>query len=1639
MHGLLSMCRNINMSLLWKNSPRTIVIILVFLAFFPLYAEEDSLGQRDINPGRQELMSMELGDTDVSLQISGYWRGTLNAGLGMTFSSFGNNFELDDTPLFMQEADLTLSLWIRERWFLETSFQDDYRLNTYRAGYQGFPGEMVQYAGIGNTGLDFPSFPYLDLGEANPSSFGFYGRFGGGDLELHSLVRYDSALREERVFTNGHERNYNFYDINSPLRGVSFVLPDLNLSSVPIVYIETRNGPLVDPTGRRWRMLEASEYAASAAYGIIELSLGAYTDGLIEPDGLIAVSYNIAGDQSPWNSSLGSYGSSGAPGAGFLGDAQAYFDSSGMTIDLSNYPQAGGAYTPVPGQTTISGVPVLIIYEKGTFSPYERQNHYQMPSGGILNLVRLSAGTVIQGYELLPAEDYIRMVVRLIRGNASTNSRAEKDRWPLVTGTQSWLSIPEIYLPGRHVFTGDLGIRITSLTAVDAYYIGIDVVPGSVQVFRDGLMDPDFTYNASNGTVLLRNAPFFNETIRITYLRSSEDRSAGSIAAGIGVLWNQSNNFNTKIGLGLRWNISDDTHTEPGVTNAGTIGIGAEANWIYDRLRASLTLGFGFEQPDSTGLFRAAGMENNEALLNLSPTGSFISSPPALTPLQPNNLAFHNRAPLVYRNYRDNSLFGSSSFNNITASAPIIANESGPYPAMDTAFVGTGIQVLVAEFTLDSNQSWTGFQVPLGPDGSLLERAKEIELQFRFLNISDPANLMTVIFQAGRLSEKDSFGNENEHTLMEWELYSSSNPISANDNSRRIEFINLSDDDRRSLQGANYIRILISASGLGANTVSGRVILAPPIIKGAGWRPITTDNNNITPAEISSVSNIVSALETIEFTSNRLDNSRYSDTIRRFHTQGRANRVLELKWDNLSASHGPGADHRLSNLPLTNYRSLSFFVRRPRPMVDTPANQAALNAARLRFFIGHGPQSLNNQSETIIDAEIPLQVLADRGIAPGEWAKVEIRYQGNNQGIYIDNNYITGSTLWSNTDLVDINSVYIAFLLIPVAPLPDGDIAFDEVLLEQTISSYRLNAGGNIDYRRPGTIVSAGNIPIIQNIHVTSSMESGVAGNPFEDNTHSSLGLNNRNRVSFALFGINTNLHYSFSLQSRSYTPDIAYSWRAGHAFSRGIGPVNIQESFDLDPRAGFFRHEASLMVRSPFSFMLHGDLNYRDLRYDRRWQSSVVYRMTELPFGFTMGVNAGWLEINKEPDNIYNYTGTWIGSFEPLMPNMGENALRRNSRLHFNTDLGTEPIGFRLYGEGNTSFYSIDKSTITGSLLRLDIPFVLEVNSRTYRLNFREQREYRRNVFFDGHDFNDDFQRFGDSTNDSLPLMFSVPFYSLFSPDLQNTMFYANSNMHPGTFLNSSIFSELFEVSLLMPENYLVSSLYIPSRISLRFNRLLNQRMDVLSDTLSIGTTLNFSSVNLFGAMGSVPVFPFYSFDQINHFLDFSVSMPRNERVTYRFQSGQELAFFGFEGAELSLSHLLTISSANFLTDENRITDSISLVWTSPMQSTLLGTIYSTIMNAAQTQNSWLTLAELGREDYDLFRRESLEFMYEYIPGQTTSSSMFSLILGHESIVRILGRMNLSAYARLRLSNDFTLNIFRIMATVGTSLSIMF
>ncbi|MDR1566982.1 MAG: hypothetical protein LBS48_06855, partial [Treponema sp.] len=333
------------------------------------------------------------------------------------------------------------------------------------------------------------------------------------------------------------------------------------------------------------------------------------------------------------------------------------------------------------------------------------------------------------------------------------------------------------------------------------------------------------------------------------------------------------------------------------------------------------------------------------------------------------------------------------------------------------------------------------------------------------------------------------------------------------------------------------------------------------------------------------------------------------------------------------------------------------------------------------------------------------------------------------------------------------------------------------------------------------------------------------------------------------------------------------------------------------------------------------------------------------------------------------------------------------------------------------------------------------------YRFLFRGEREYRRSLLYDSKDIRDDMEKYAESLRDSLALMLSVPFYSLFDPGMGGTMTDSNRALLSGTSGNALLsygqFGDKFEVSLGMPENYSLSSLIIPSKINGRLSRIVEQKLDIPSDTLNLGGGLGFSSINMFGAFGAAPLFNFYQSDEFSHSIDAAVTMPRGEKNSWKIQAEQAISFHGFAGAELVLTNTLSISSTNSVDTGNRWTESVTLEWIYPMEKSLLGALYSKFTGMIRSQSSWLTLAGLANAEYEQIRKETLEFVFEHVPAASTASSgdynRYSLILGHESSVRVFGRLNLSVFAKLNISEDSNTRILSFLGIIGTTLNISF
>ncbi|MFW5814677.1 MAG: hypothetical protein ACOCWX_04445, partial [Spirochaetota bacterium] len=242
------------------------------------------------------LYDFEVGDAEVSLFSAGTWTAGVAPAIGWlvtrdddgTLRSLpGYGFPGLESVPFEQQANLTLSLWLLQRYFFETTVSfggsasddsvasDALSDSTFLFGYAGRADESVQSVLVGNTAIGIGAYPFLGFGDES----GSVGQDAPGasaafrtDRSTHELmVRFAPSERDEIVYANGGIVTETRVSASEYERNRHFVLPDGGLDFLEI-YVESPAGGFTGDGGRRYRRLDLdAEVVFSLADGTFSL------------------------------------------------------------------------------------------------------------------------------------------------------------------------------------------------------------------------------------------------------------------------------------------------------------------------------------------------------------------------------------------------------------------------------------------------------------------------------------------------------------------------------------------------------------------------------------------------------------------------------------------------------------------------------------------------------------------------------------------------------------------------------------------------------------------------------------------------------------------------------------------------------------------------------------------------------------------------------------------------------------------------------------------------------------------------------------------------------------------------------------------------------------------------------------------------------------------------------------------------------------------------------------------------------------------------------------------------------------------------------------------------------------------------
>ena len=225
---------------------------------------------RPVNPFPEEeappyLLDLDVGDTEVELFVLGSWVASSVVSTGFAIHpplpesgrrvTWGYQYPDFETKLFDQTVDLTVSLWLYQRYFFEATFADDSDVNSIAAGYYAAEDELVREFVIGNVPLAVSRYPYQYSGNSGTRA----GRKPnpGTVLRLQTdrtfhefLLQLENSRAEQIRISGGRIVDDVTIRPEDYLRGRAFVLPDTAVSNVEVL-LQDPDGSVLGSTARR--------------------------------------------------------------------------------------------------------------------------------------------------------------------------------------------------------------------------------------------------------------------------------------------------------------------------------------------------------------------------------------------------------------------------------------------------------------------------------------------------------------------------------------------------------------------------------------------------------------------------------------------------------------------------------------------------------------------------------------------------------------------------------------------------------------------------------------------------------------------------------------------------------------------------------------------------------------------------------------------------------------------------------------------------------------------------------------------------------------------------------------------------------------------------------------------------------------------------------------------------------------------------------------------------------------------------------------------------------------------------------------------------------------------------------------------
>ena len=1539
----------------------------------------------DQPPIDRPLPALQLEEEDVQLTVDGSWDSQLTLGFSWLFhpplpdtgATVTENYlfpDFEPLPLFSNVIDMTISLWIYERFFLRTTLIDErLDLNSYVIGYQGAQEELVQLAQLGYGDFDISPYSYLP---------GRSGRFSPGlSLDLKTAVsRHELVLRLEgstpqRVRFIGNRRvDANRIELGAYIRGRFFVLPDDDISDLRL-YVEAHDGALVGDDGRFYNRVDVEQSGfLSAADGQLELYEA--------PAGRLLAHYSVDG-LTIGHPTLGRE-------ALYAEDSNGYTDVLQPPVDFDFNTPPGSAY-----RVAIDGREALLLYAPGVFSPFESLNRYDV-SGMQLDssleedrLVELVLVSRADGSEQELPDRSLSLSPsgrEIVVSNAEQSHRHHANRYPFAAGE---LGLPELYGRGsqRPPNYSLLDIEVRRLDAPGRLFLPADAIPGSWSVRRNGILDSTIDIDPLTGELIGIGDEASADSIEIDY-RSSADQG-GELVFGSGNRFFLADTLMLEVAFGARWALLTNRFSSFADEFPGSLLLSSQLVYETATVAASLSGALQLYIPDTSDHLRLLGMEERLTEISISATSLFPAPAPAAS-IGGQTLTDATRGMLFYRDYiGDHGQLLEYDQPNIERFPYQSDSHIGPYPASGrNDNLG---EVMVLDYSLESEE-WVAGLVRIA-DGAEVDLSGLFALSFLWRAqgssqgtapgaTSSAADAIDIYLQIGAIGEDldgDSILDEGESVLAPNFDFDDSRralrlvagppvraigaPLSEDGNRNGLldredvsgellytspelttihgglpqdswqqVHISLDADQRRRLRHSRSVRIVLLNDSL--QPTDGRLLFSDIRLHGS---TVVVERN----------SGPIAAYEQEERGDTRLS-SAFPEVATRFHG-GNADgqRVLRIEWPD-----GGSPDWELRDLvaatPTGYYRTMVIYLRLAELVTADPG---AAGRAMLEIALTDRP--LNENGAVGLAASIDLTDLNDH------WHKLELDSSSGN--LRLDGSSIGRLQRNSGGD------VLLRHLTIRQRGATGGLLFLDEVHWAASQPQLDGAVAASFDWSEPAALLAHDDLVLFGNISL--NQESNLRSRRF--GLGAGLATSRRlydshTRLGFDLLGLHIDTSFDIAGDGESQ-PAI----ELGHSLiiPAATSPIMLTEHYQRSygTTSDSFRHTSVFRIDIDHvaTWRLGADATLNHGTLQQRWNARQNSRWA-FPLRLDWRLNVEHRSRSyRLADN--GYFNSWIESFELYSPYSQGTQAVRTVDLEPEIRLGNEDAHLRL----NSTLAYRNETALNGTqrdVLDLTAALPLRFDGAD---GWALTPSYGRRLSLSGtaadnDDYGDDLDLYFRRIGSQDYLFASAPFVELFDRRLSDRI------VDQADGLQSVNYQPRAALAFARTFGARIIDLFVPSLIELSLERNLAVAEEQ-RDRLTWSALLSTTALNLFGSLGAYPLVSLYATDHYISTIALAITSTR-ERIEWEAALSNRIGFFALDQSRLELNNRIELQQ------EERF--------------------QVTLKSGAELEWHSGPYRLLEVDEFELVHIETLEFAL-YPEANEFDSHLFTTIVGHETSLR--------------------------------------